>query len=126
MGQPVTTRRTGHARFGLAVLLATTAALTSCSTEGANGGDCMARVRFDGRLYEPVRGKVPKQPETKRVGRAEIVDCGSFEDAPQVATVDVNTVGSCPPTEVVMVTGKEWRGIYAIPTTWTRDTKRPC
>ena len=89
-------------------------ASTACST--GMPGDCVARVRFDGVMYEPVydvgvRSAAAGEP----VGTGDVVDCGSLDGAPTVDSVKLVSVREVDPSTAVLVPRdgrRGWQGLY--------------
>lgn len=87
--------------------------LAACSA-GVNGseGDCNARIRFGGEVYEP-RGDLDQDaPAGKEIGDGEVIDCGDGSSAPVVDRVAVHAVRGVPTSVAIRVLGEDWSGAY--------------
>ena len=105
-------------RSSFAVLAAAVVSAYVVSTACSTGmpGDCVGRVRFDGVMYEPVIGvRVKWAAADAPLGRGEIVDCGSLDNAPAVESVKLVSLDDVDPSVAVLVPrGQQhrWQGLY--------------
>jgi hypothetical protein len=93
-----------------ALLVVALMVLSGCSMDDGTGGDCSARVRYEGALYRGHNLLPQKAPLGVPVGQGDVVGCGGI-DAEAVDRVDVRPIKGVDP-KVALGTRGEWRGIY--------------
>ncbi|MGH3331149.1 MAG: DUF6281 family protein [Nocardioidaceae bacterium] len=115
-------------RYGLMVLAAVPL-LSACDTDSSSkGGDCNARIRYDGVIYRPHNALNQAVPQGVELGAGDVVGCGEAASAPKVDEVTVLSVEGVAPSIAVMARQGQWRGIYVaedVPrSTWPRSLRR--
>jgi hypothetical protein len=108
-------RHVAIALTGVGVVLA----LTACgSGDSANGGDCNARIKYQGSTYRTHNlVKASAEAEETSLGRGDVVGC----DGEAVDQVSVHRVVGVEPDVAIAVTGSEWRGTYVLEGTGPGD-----
>ncbi|GAA0983745.1 hypothetical protein ENKNEFLB_04384 [Nocardioides aquaticus] len=122
--------RTAYGRNGwaavAAALLLLAPWLAGCG-EGApagDEGDCAARLRIDGTVFESDDRLVDDPPLSRAApALAEVVGCEPATAEP-VDEVRVRRVAGADPSLAVVVTGREWRGVYVRQGTGPADWPR--
>jgi hypothetical protein len=118
-----------HITGALAALFLMAPVLVSC----AEGGDCSARVLYQGTVYLSHQDLRDRAPEDRSVGRGEVLGCGDLESAERVAEVSVHSLQTVPVSVAIMVSDSQWRGIFVSedipPSEWPDvirlDSERP-
>ena len=99
-------RRPMRALLALAVV-----ALGGCAQDGANEGDCNAKVRFQGSMYRVHSDMRDHAPLGASVGQGEVVGCGGSE-APAIDEVEVRRIKGVSLAVAVATSDEEWRGLF--------------
>jgi len=93
-------------------LLAFLPFISACNTDRlAQDGDCSARIRYEGVVYRSHNELNPQAAPGRPLGTADVIDCGG-DAARKVDEVDVSAVGGVAPSQAIIVTADQWRGIY--------------
>ncbi len=107
-------------QLGVTASVVLTFGLTACAgTEyGGNAGDCTARVRLEGIVYDTDGHATQNPPLADSAARqAEVVGC--YSDP--VDRVEVRAVEGVDESLVVVVERGGWRGVYVNETTGPSD-----
>jgi hypothetical protein len=109
------------------VLAAMVPVICACTAEpAATGGDCNARVRYDGVVYRPHNELSSDPPPGARLGMADVIGCGDADSASVVDRTPVFMVSDVAASVAIMVDGDEWQGIYVAegvpPSKWPGST----
>lgn len=83
-----------------------------CTTDAANGGDCSARIRYQGIVYRSHQALNQSAPAGRSLGQGDVVDCGDVDSAARVDEVAVLSVRGVASAVAVVVKEKDWRGVY--------------
>ena len=99
-------RRAMRAPLAFAVV-----ALGGCAQDGANEGDCNAKVRFQGSIYRVHSDMRDHALLGRSVGQGEVVGCGGLE-APAIDEVQVRRIKGVSPTVALATDDEDWRGLF--------------
>ncbi|CAN5315607.1 hypothetical protein BH09ACT10_BH09ACT10_22820 [soil metagenome] len=85
--------------------------LAACS-EGANEGDCSARIRLGETVFRSRNELNQAAPAGGALGSGEVIGCGSASDADTVDTVTVYEVAGVDSQTAVVIKDQDWSGVY--------------
>jgi hypothetical protein len=100
----------------VAIALVSASALVGCSEDVPDGshGDCSARVRWGETVFRSHNELNQAAPAGRVLGSAEIIDCGTAQDAESVDRVEVHAVGDVDDEIAVVVKDQQWSGVYVV------------
>ena len=94
-----------------AMLALAVVALGGCAPDGANEGDCNAKVRFQGSIYRVHSDMRDHAPLGRSVGQGEVVGCGGLE-APAIDEVEVRRIKGVSPAVALATSDQDWGGLF--------------
>lgn len=117
------------ARLVLRVWVALPLLGACASGVSGNDGDCNARIRYEGVIYQPHNALNETAPLAAELGAGDVIGCGKGVSAPKVDEVTVYAVKNVPYPIAVMTRGGDWEGIYVAEAVsrsdWPRVLRRP-
>ena len=94
-------------------------ALGGCAQDGANEGDCNAKIRFQGSIYRVHSDMRDHAPLGRSVGQGEVVGCGGLE-APAIDEVQVRRIKGVSPAVALATDDEDWGVGSSSGRTWRR------
>jgi len=94
-----------------------------------NDGDCNARIRYEGVIYQPHNALNETAPPGAELGAGDVVGCDEGASASKVDEVTVYALKNVPHSIAVKIRGSDWEGTYVaegVPKSeWPTVLRRP-